>query len=403
MELHSIAKLFPEMTKEEYRALVEDIRENGVRLPVIIHEGKILDGRHRWQACEELGIQCPTKTWSGAPWLVAQSLNLRRRNISADGIAAIQSLAAKEFPEIATEIRQIKEKAQVSKREHEGRPSKISKNTTQTKDTNILSKTGRSSTKIGEAVGVSGATIRKVQELERIAPEKIKAVAEGKISSTKALKEVKRAVREAAKKADPDAPKMYELIHADFRQAAIAENSIDIIITDPPYPKEYLLLFGDLGAFAARVLKDGGSLLVMAGQSYLPAVIAALQRSMEYHWTMAYLTPGGQSVQLWQRKINTFWKPVLWFVKGEYKGDWSGDVVKSNPNDNDKDFHGWGQSESGMADLMKRFVYPGQTVLDPFLGGGTTGVVALKSGCKFIGIDSEKEAVDRSEKRLSEL
>ncbi len=29
---------------------------------------------------------------------------------------------------------------------------------------------------------------------------------------------------------------------------------------------------------------------------------------MTYHWTVAYLTPGGQAVQLWDRKVNAFWK-----------------------------------------------------------------------------------------------
>ena len=37
----------------------------------------------------------------------------------------------------------------------------------------------------------------------------------------------------------------------------IPDESIDCIITDPPYPKEYVDLFGDLGALAARVLKPG--------------------------------------------------------------------------------------------------------------------------------------------------
>ena len=154
---------------------------------------------------------------------------------------------------------------------------------------------------------------------------------------------------------------------------------------------------------AAEWLPDGGSLVVMVGQSYLPEILALMTPHLTYHWTLAYLTPGGQAVQLWKRNVNTFWKPVLWFVKGKYAGKWSGDVVKSAPNDNDKAHHEWGQSESGMQDLVDRFVEPGQVVLDPFCGAGTTGIAVLRAGGFFIGIDKDQKNVEISAARLSNV
>ena len=141
----------------------------------------------------------------------------------------------------------------------------------------------------------------------------------------------------------------------------------------------------------------------MIGQSYLPEIMAMMAGKLKYQWVAAYLTPGGQAVQLWDRKVNTFWKPLLWFVKGEYEGDWIGDVSKSNPNDNDKRFHHWGQSESGMADIIKRFSSVGELILDPFVGGGTTGAVALEMGRKFIGADAEIGEVEKTKSRLSRV
>jgi adenine specific DNA methylase Mod len=90
-------------------------------------------------------------------------------------------------------------------------------------------------------------------------------------------------------------------------------------------------------------------------------------------------------------------------VSGPYDGDWQGDVLKSAVNDNDKRFHDWGQSESGMADLIERFTKPGDLILDPFLGGGTTGLVALKLNRHFIGIDNNEEQVAIAQGRLSEV
>lgn len=53
-------------------------------------------------------------------------------------------------------------------------------------------------------------------------------------------------------------------------------DSVDWVISDPPYPKEFLHVYDDLGRVAAHVLKPGGSLVCMIGHSYLPDIVATL-------------------------------------------------------------------------------------------------------------------------------
>ena len=53
--------------------------------------------------------------------------------------------------------------------------------------------------------------------------------------------------------------------------------------------------------------------------------------------------------------------------------------------------------------FIKLFTQPGDLVLDPFIGSGTTAVAAVQLGRKFIGIDVEHEYVTLSEQRLSDL
>lgn len=180
----------------------------------------------------------------------------------------------------------------------------------------------------------------------------------------------------------------------------IPDESIDCIITDPPYPKEYVDLFGDLGALAARVLKPGGSLVVMTGQLYLPRYIELLSGHLTYHWTLAYLTPGGQAVQIWNREVNTFWKPLLWFVKDSRDARWVSDVVNTPVNANDKQHHKWGQSVAGMTDIVEKFTNPGDLVLDPFLGGGTTGVVCKQKNRRFIGVENDEKTGKKALSRI---
>lgn len=211
--------------------------------------------------------------------------------------------------------------------------------------------------------------------------------------------------------ADPD--------HCDEGQHWPLDGQVDAIITDPPYPAEFIELFGRLGdegqdryvndpyeleglaEVAQRILKPGGICAVMIGQSYLPEIIARMSHTLDYRWTLAYLTPGGQAVQVWDRKVNTFWKPILLFTNGPSDIDWIGDVTSSAVNDNDKDHHHWGQSESGMADLIERLSRPGQLVCDPFLGGGTTAVVCHQLGRRFVGCDVDEDCIDATLRRFA--
>lgn len=202
---------------------------------------------------------------------------------------------------------------------------------------------------------------------------------------------------------EPALPDGVDIRLGDFRDVLkdIEPGSVDAIVTDPPYPAEFVPLFADLAALAARILKPGGLCAVMVGQSYLPDVYRLMTRDdLNYHWTLAYLTPGGQATQLWQRKVNTFWKPILVYSNGEYSGPWLGDVAASDVNDNDKNHHHWGQSESGMADLIERLTQPGNLICDPFLGGGTTAVVGHGLGRRFVGCDTDEECIASTTERF---
>ena len=54
---HPIALLYPPMSPEEYEFVKEDIRQHGLKHPIVLLEGKILDGWQRYQICLELGTK----------------------------------------------------------------------------------------------------------------------------------------------------------------------------------------------------------------------------------------------------------------------------------------------------------------------------------------------------------
>jgi N6-adenosine-specific RNA methylase IME4 len=90
LEDHPLAALIPPMRDDDYAALRDDIAMNGLQQPIVLHEGRILDGRHRYRACLELGIAPRTIDYTGdAPLAYVVSLNIARRHLTADQRAVL--------------------------------------------------------------------------------------------------------------------------------------------------------------------------------------------------------------------------------------------------------------------------------------------------------------------------
>lgn len=176
--------------------------------------------------------------------------------------------------------------------------------------------------------------------------------------------------------------------------------SVDWVVTDPPYGAKSIPAYDELGAAAARILKPGGLLLCMTGQFHLPEVMGRLGRHLSWHWLIPYLTPGS-SAENQKRRVHVSSKPVLVYAKGTYGGSYFTDVAESPKAD--KEHHHWGQSVGGMLNIMRSFVRPGDTIVDPFLGGGTTGLAALQLGANFVGCDIDPDAVALARSRLEAL
>jgi hypothetical protein len=86
---HPLSAAFPPMQPEELDALTSDIREHGQREAVIVFEGAILDGWHRYIACAKAGVKCVTAEHDGNdPIAFVLSRNLHRRHLTASQRAA---------------------------------------------------------------------------------------------------------------------------------------------------------------------------------------------------------------------------------------------------------------------------------------------------------------------------
>lgn len=392
MQIHPAAELFPMLSAPELSELAKSIQRDGLLHPCVRQKGTLLDGRNRLEACKLAGIEPSFIEYTGdSPVTFIIGANLARRHLDK---AQKVALALELEPLFAQEAK--RRMATGGAKAAPGRPAEKGM--------------GQSPMPIvardqaAAAVGVSGKLVSAAKAIKAADPERFEKIKQGKLSVDRAKKEIKaeqdrQDLAEAQKMIDEERRKDIEAV-CDLRVCSCAElfaSGIrpDAVITDPPYPREFLPVFTEL----AEGCKAAGVPLVavMSGQSYLPEVMHRLCEHLRYRWTLAYLTPGGQAVQQWQAKVNTSWKPVLLFGDA---AEWFGDVAASKVNDNDKRFHGWGQSESGMTALIERLTKPGQLICDPFLGGGTTAVVALALGRRFIGCDIDAKCVEKARARV---
>jgi N6-adenosine-specific RNA methylase IME4 len=196
MEYHEIANIFPMMTDAEFEQLKDDIVLNGQLDPVVLYEGKILDGRNRWKVCTELGLVINYDQYQGDnPLSFVISKNLHRRHLNETQRAVIGARIAN---------------MQLGDNQHK------------TGSANL--QTHISQPEAAKQLNVSPRMIATVKEIERKAPEFIPRMERGEITANQAVTQIKKAEVIA------------NLENIETIEAKQIEGVYDVIVIDPPWP-----------------------------------------------------------------------------------------------------------------------------------------------------------------------
>lgn len=204
------------------------------------------------------------------------------------------------------------------------------------------------------------------------------------------------------------------IFQADIRSGLpeIPDNSVDIVFVDPEYSRQAVsTLFSYIGSVSARILKDGGSCLVLTGGAHLDIALSELTKSdkaLKFQWNISYIC--SRATPLIQgRRVQTAVKNIIWLTKSKYKGPIQYDIIEAPPDKDDKLYHPWGQSEQGVKTILERFATDasgeGITVCDFMAGGGSTVTAALQIGSvrKIIASDINAQAVLKIKRRVADL
>jgi ParB-like chromosome segregation protein Spo0J len=91
MRAHSLADVFPLIEGDTFNELVASIRANGLRDPIMLYQGQILDGRNRYLACGVAGVKPRYETFGerGDPLQFVIDRNMRRRHLDSSQRAMI--------------------------------------------------------------------------------------------------------------------------------------------------------------------------------------------------------------------------------------------------------------------------------------------------------------------------
>lgn len=194
------------------------------------------------------------------------------------------------------------------------------------------------------------------------------------------------------------------LFHGDsqYMPLMIPENNIDLVFTDPPYPKKYKHTFQYLADYCPDLMKDGASLVTITPHYLLPEVIEMFKDRLKYRWILNMDQEDGQHPRM-AMGIEVMWKPMLWYVKRAYpsgRGFLRDKVKIPKPS---KEHHEWEQSIEWCMYYIERLCPKGGLVLDPYVGSGTTAIACKLLGRNFIGIDNDKNALAITLQRLKEM
>lgn len=462
---HPAADAWPMMDDERFGELLADIQANGQREPITLCDGMILDGRNRYRACVELGVEQLTREYEGDPWAFAWSLNGARRDLEATVRALIFKRCEDGSAKWAKRLAKIAEDGNRKKSEAAKGNANASKDRTKTvvdhddqpvkKPKVAVAREARAAeAKVSPATMARADQIAKRPDLEEkvVAGEMKPAEALREIRSEKRRKQLQEAAEKAATEHAADRPK-WSILNVDVIEGLETirdeHGPARLIFTDPPYnigidygdgekadlltPQAYMKWVRSWFSLCWDCLTDDGSLWVMIGDEYAAEYCTELKATgfTIRSWIKWYETFGVNC----SNKFNRTSRHIFYAVKDEKSFVFNPEPV-TRPSDRQTKY---GDSRAAAGGKLWDDVWqiprltatcaervpdghgdffptqlplalvepivlcasmPGDLVVDPFNGSGTTGVASLRNGRQYIGIEKSEKFADMADMRL---
>jgi hypothetical protein len=419
-----LQKLLPSLSADELTNLETSVLSEGIRDPLIVWQGSgiLLDGHNRFMLAEQHGLPYRVQEMAfdtrdeARRWMILNQLS--RRNLRPDAASYLRGCLVRMTPREKGARTDATSSNNLTRLQAVADEAGVTRQTLHN-DAAFAEAVDALADAVGEEareLATSGRIPRKDTKLlaQTLAtdPDAVKASVEKVLSGEQPdVKQTMRAARRTRRKeqaeaiiADAAPGDLYDTRHGDFRTVLtdIPDDSVALVFTDPPWDDETArTLYEDLFALAARILVPGGSLITYVGHNALPQVLAT-PNPLRYWWPLAAVFEGGPTPRLPGKFVLPEWRPLLWFVKGGRRStEYLADCFRCSPEPDAKEHHDWQQPETPASLCIERLTDAGETVVDPFLGGGTTGAAAVKLGRLFVGCDIDADALTIATGRIA--
>lgn len=201
-EVHPFADAFPLIDGEEFAELVDDIKRQGQRQPIVLNHDKtvLIDGRNRYRACTAAGVDpifevLPERYTEAMILDYIVSTNIERRHLNAGQKALVALEYEKAFASAAKVGRPVGDSAHAPVAGSE----EIVADLRQFPPSSAPAppRERKSVERAAKVVGASGRAVQQAKALQRDAPDLAERVRMGQVALDAADKERRQRIREA--------------------------------------------------------------------------------------------------------------------------------------------------------------------------------------------------------------
>ena len=406
----------------DINSLADSISSVGLLQPIVINENnELIDGQRRIKAYEQLGrTEVPVYRVELEQIILGEfHANTNRKDFTSTERVKISNVVEEFFRKSSRNVGRPRSNQKLDENTIEGPSPDLTNDESKNNVVKLTTFSGRIKDNLSRYLGVSRNTLEKEKQIIEAAerdPQSFEDIRQKvdkrKISIDKGFKIIQKQIKRdqilaaaAAASQSANESETVVLLRGDIREESkkISEGSVDLIFTDPPYGSKDLSLYEDLAKVAFRVLKDGGSLVTYVNHCLIPEITKFMEDAgLARQWTLA-IKLSGPFVHFHPKKVSIKWKPLLWFVKGDNTNslDYMADFVESKSAE--KTSFEWEQSPIEAEHVISRLTVEDQTVCDPMMGEGTTGIAAVRLGRKFVGIEINSDRFKIAKTRIGNV
>jgi site-specific DNA-methyltransferase (adenine-specific) len=404
--------IYPEMSEDEFESLKAGMAEEGFDpdYPIILFEGAIIDGWNRYRAATQLGIERKFKEFNGSrndafEYIIKTN---KRRSLSSSQKAAIAVEAEDVYAELEAEVEQQRREKISKNNQNQYTKSAMGELITpsQNRDTKQHEES-KTRTKLAKKFDTNPRYVSDAKKLREEKPNAFNQILTGKttiprVKKQEEIKQTKQAYTESTK---TDTPPVITIADCKEYLSTFEDNSIDLLITDPPYMTDV----DDIEAFAKswlplalqKVKPDGRAYICIGAypkevQAYFAILLSQDKFILDNPLIWTYRNTLGQTPKM---KYNLNYQMVLHlYSKASAELDttitkeiFSVQDINAPDGRQGNRLHTWQKPDELAKRLVRHSTKEGDTVVDCFACTGTFLLAAAAMGRKAVGCELSAE------------